>query len=30
VSDLDGNSMIYNKPELLNPGFVVRGIPEAV
>jgi 3'(2'), 5'-bisphosphate nucleotidase len=24
VTDLDGNSMIYNKPVLLNPGFVAR------
>jgi 3'(2'), 5'-bisphosphate nucleotidase len=25
VTDLDGNSMKYNKPVLLNPGFVARG-----
>lgn len=22
VTDLDGNAMVYNKPVLLNPGFV--------
>lgn len=26
VTDLDGNPMAYNKPVLLNPGFVVRGV----
>lgn len=26
VSDLDGNSMNYNKPALLNPGFLARGM----
>jgi 3'(2'), 5'-bisphosphate nucleotidase len=25
VADLEGNSLRYNKPVLLNPGFVVRG-----
>ena len=25
ITDLDGNSMRYNKPILLNPGFVARG-----
>jgi 3'(2'), 5'-bisphosphate nucleotidase len=25
VTDLAGNPMLYNKPVLLNPGFVVRG-----
>jgi 3'(2'), 5'-bisphosphate nucleotidase len=25
VTDLEGNAMIYNKPVLLNPGFVARG-----
>lgn len=25
VTDLDGNSMNYNKPVLLNPGFLARG-----
>jgi 3'(2'), 5'-bisphosphate nucleotidase len=25
VTDLEGNPMVYNKPVLLNPGFVVRG-----
>lgn len=25
VTDLDGHPMVYNKPVLLNPGFVVRG-----
>lgn len=25
VTDLEGNSMRYNKPVLLNPGFVVKG-----
>jgi 3'(2'), 5'-bisphosphate nucleotidase len=25
VTDLEGNPMRYNKPALLNPGFVVRG-----
>jgi 3'(2'), 5'-bisphosphate nucleotidase len=25
ITDLDGNSMRYNKPVLLNPGFVARG-----
>jgi 3'(2'), 5'-bisphosphate nucleotidase len=26
VTDLEGNPMRYNKPVLLNPGFVVRGL----
>lgn len=25
VTDIDGQPMIYNKPVLLNPGFIVRG-----
>ena len=25
ITDLDGNSMRYNKPVLLNPGFLARG-----
>jgi 3'(2'), 5'-bisphosphate nucleotidase len=25
VTDIEGNPMIYNKPVLLNPGFVARG-----
>jgi len=25
VTDIDGNPMLYNKPVLLNPGFVARG-----
>jgi 3'(2'), 5'-bisphosphate nucleotidase len=25
ITDLDGNSMKYNKPVLLNPGFLARG-----
>ncbi len=25
VTDIEGNPMLYNKPVLLNPGFVVRG-----
>lgn len=25
VTDLEGNAMLYNKPVLLNPGFVARG-----
>jgi 3'(2'), 5'-bisphosphate nucleotidase len=28
VTDLEGNPMRYNKPVLLNPGFVVRGSTE--
>jgi 3'(2'), 5'-bisphosphate nucleotidase len=27
VTDLAGNPILYNKPVLLNPGFVVRGSP---
>lgn len=27
VTDLTGNALTYNKPELLNPGFVVCGNP---
>jgi 3'(2'), 5'-bisphosphate nucleotidase len=26
VTDLDGNSMNYNKPMLLNPGFLAKGL----
>jgi 3'(2'), 5'-bisphosphate nucleotidase len=29
VTDLEGNPMRYNKPKLLNPGFVVRGAVKA-
>jgi 3'(2'), 5'-bisphosphate nucleotidase len=25
VTDLEGNPMIYNKPQLLNPGFLAKG-----
>ena len=27
VTDLDGNPLIYNKPDLLNPSFIVCGKP---
>jgi 3'(2'), 5'-bisphosphate nucleotidase len=30
VTDLDGDSMIYNKPGLLNPGFLARGVVEEI
>jgi 3'(2'), 5'-bisphosphate nucleotidase len=30
MTDLEGNSMKYNKPVLLNPGFLARGDPSAV
>ena len=29
ITDLDGNAVYYNKPELLNPGFLAKGASRA-